>query len=340
MTEKMLAAVFEGEGKLQLKEVPVPRITKPDQIKIKVEAIGICGTDVHLLAVPPGFVGTPGTILGHEYVGKVVEVGDTVTNVKVGDRVVVNPNDYCGTCTFCQIQLPTMCENIGAIGIHVDGAYAEYNVVSSKLAFKINDNVPVEHGAFAEMLADVVNGINKVCLQPGETVVVIGAGPIGQLFAQMFKVAGAGKVIIADISDYRLDYSRKMGFELVVNPSKEDFEKFVLEHTGIGADVVVDSVGSVLADAIKVVRGGGKVVVFGLNTQAITSFPQIQLTTKEITVYGAWLANATFPAAVKVLESRLLNLDGLVSHKMPLIDVQKGIDMLAKREAMKIIVYP
>jgi L-iditol 2-dehydrogenase len=340
MSEKMLAAVFEGEGKLTLKDVPVPQITKPDQVKLKVEAVGICGTDVHIVAVPPGYVATPGTILGHEYVGRIIEVGAKVTNVNVGDRVVVLPNDYCGTCIYCQIHLPNLCMNIGAIGIHVDGAYAEYNVVASKLVFKMNDSVPVEHGAFAEMLADVVNGTNKASLQPGESVVVIGAGPIGQLYAQMFKAAGAGKVIIADMSDYRLDYSRKMGFDLVIDPSKKDFEKFVLKHTGIGADVVVDAAGSGLADAIKVVRKGGRVIAFGVNTQAIATFPQSQVTFKEITIFGAWLANATFPAAVKVLESRLLDLDGLVSHKMPLNELHHGLDLLAKRQAMKIVVYP
>jgi len=340
MAEKMLAAVFEGEGKLTLKDVPVPEITRPDQVKLKVEAIGICGTDVHIVSVPPGYIATPGTILGHEYVGRIVEAGKNVTNVKVGDRVVVLPNDYCGTCIYCQIHLPNLCENIGAIGIHVDGAYSEFNVVPSKLVFKVDDSVPVEHGAFAEMLADVVNGTNKVRLQPGESVVVIGAGPIGQLYAQMFKAAGAGKLIIADISEYRLNYSKKMGFDLLVDPSKEGFEKFVLKHTGIGADVVVDAAGSAFADAIKVVRKGGKVVIFGVNTQAVANFPQSQVTFKEITIYGAWLANATFPAAVKVLESRSLDLDGLVSHKIPLKDLHKGIDLLANRQAMKIVVYP
>jgi len=340
MSEKMVAAVFEGEGQLTLKDVPIPQISKPYQVKLKVEAVGICGTDVHIVAVPPGYIATPGTILGHEYVGKIVETGSGVSNVKVGDRVVVLPNDYCGTCTFCQIHLPNLCENIGAIGIHVDGAYAEYNVVPSKLVFMMDDRVPVEHGAFAEMLADVINGTNKVRLQPGESVVVIGAGPIGQLYAQMFKAAGAGKIIIADMSDYRLDYSRKMGFDLVIDPSKQDFEQFVLKQTGIGADVVVDAAGSGLTDAIKIVRKGGKIVIFGVNTQAIANFPQSQLTFKELTIYGAWLANATFPAAVKVLESRVLNLDGLISHKMPLKDLHKGLDLLAKREAMKIVVYP
>lgn len=340
MEEKMLAAVFEEEGKLTLKEVLVPQIERPDQVKIEVEAVGICGTDVHICSVPPGYVATPGTILGHEFVGRVVGAGDQVTNVKVGDRVVANPNDYCGTCTYCQMHLPNLCENIGAIGIDVDGAYAKYIVISGKLAFKMDDSVPVDHGAFAEMLADVVNGTNKVRLQPGESAVVIGAGPIGQLYAQMFKAAGAGKIIVADLAEYRLDYTRKMGFDLVVDPSKEDLGEFVLAETSIGADVVVDAAGSALGTALDVVRKGGKIVVFGVNTQAVAQFPQSRVTFKEVQILGAWLANATFPAAVKVLESRVLDLDGLISHRMPLTEIHEGLKLLANRQALKVVVHP
>ncbi len=340
MSETMLAAVFEGVGKLTLKDVPVPKITRPDQVKIEVEAVGICGTDVHIVSVPPGYIATPNTILGHEYVGRIVEVGESVTHIKVGDRVVVNPNDYCGVCYYCQNHLPNLCEHVGAIGIDLDGAFCKYNVVSSKLAFKVDDSVPVDHGAFAEMLADVVNGTNKVKLQPGESAAIIGAGPIGQLYAQMFKAAGAGKIIIVDMSPYRLDYTRKMGFDLVVDPSKQDLKQFVLNHTGIGVDVAVDAAGSGLATAIDITRKGGKVAVFGVNTQATATFPQSQLTFKELQVLGAWLANATFPAAVKVLESRVLDLDGLISHSIPLTEIHKGLELLANRQALKIVVHP
>jgi 2-desacetyl-2-hydroxyethyl bacteriochlorophyllide A dehydrogenase len=340
MANKMLAAVFEGPGKLILKEVPEPQIQHTDQIKIQVEGVGICGTDVHIVAVPPGYNATPGTILGHEYVGRVVDVGETVTNVKIGDRVVVNPNDYCGTCTYCQMHKPNLCVNVGAIGIHVDGAYARYNVVPSKLAFKLNDQVPMEHGAFAEMLADVINGTNKVRLQPGETAVILGAGPIGHLYAQMFKAAGAAKIILVDAAPYRLEYCHKMGFDLVVNYKDQDLKEFVLSQTEIGADVVVDASGSALPTALDIVRKGGSVVIFGVNTQAQAQFPQSQITMKELTIYGSWLANATFPAAVKVLESRVLDLDGLISHRLPLSQIHEGLSLLANREALKIVIYP
>jgi 2-desacetyl-2-hydroxyethyl bacteriochlorophyllide A dehydrogenase len=340
MTEKMLAAVFEGVGQLTLKEVDKPEMTRSDQVLLEVEAVGICGTDVHITSDPPGYIATPNTILGHEYVGVVVEKGEDVTHLALGDRVVVNPNDYCGTCFYCQRHFPNLCENIGAIGIDVDGAYAKYNVVPGKLAFKIDKSVPVEHGAFAEMLADVVNGTNKAMVQPGDNVAVIGAGPIGQLYAQMFKAAGAGKIFITDLSPYRLDYSRKMGFDLVVNPRETDLVDFVMKETDVGVDVVVDAAGSTLPFALDIVRKAGKVILFGVNTQAEAPIKQSKITMKELQVLGSWLANATFPQAVKILESRQLGLDGLISHKMPLTDIHEGLEHLANQEAMKIVVYP
>ena len=116
MEKSMLAAVFEGEGQLTLKEVPVPRVERPDQVLLEVNAVSICGTDVHIVAVPPGYIATPGTILGHELVGTVVEKGEEVTHLQIGDKVVVNPNDYCGVCTYCRKNLPNECENIKALG--------------------------------------------------------------------------------------------------------------------------------------------------------------------------------------------------------------------------------
>jgi L-iditol 2-dehydrogenase len=340
MAETMLAAVFEGVGQLTLKDMPIPKIARPDQVKIEIEAIGICGTDVHICAVPPAVPATVGTILGHEFVGVVVDKGADVTHLKVGDRVVANPNDYCGNCVYCRMERPNMCENMGMIGLHVHGGFAKYIVVSGKLAFKIADSVPVDQGAFAEMLADVVNGTSKAALRPGESAVVIGAGPIGQLYAQMFRVAGASKVILADTAPYRLDYSRKMGFDLVVDPSKEDFKQYVLAQTGIGADVVVDAVGSALATAIDVAAKGARVIAFGLNMAAIAQFQQFQITGKELSVLGAWLANSTFPPAIKILESGALNIDGLISHTMPLTDIHQGLALLRNREALKIVVHP
>ena len=340
MKETMMAAVFEGEGTLTLKEVPVPRIEHPDQVLLRVEAVSICGTDVHIVAVPPGYIASSNTILGHEFCGTVVDKGADVGHLAIGDRVVVNPNDYCGVCTYCRKNLPNQCEQIAALGIHVDGAFAEYCRVSGKVAYPISKEVPAAEAACAEPLACVINGTNKVRVQPGETTVVIGAGPIGMIMAMMFKASGAGKVIVAERAPYRLDYARKLGLGRVVDVTGEDLKEVVLQETGIGADVVADVTGSQLATAIDVVRKNGRLMVFGVNTQATAQFPQSAVTFKELQVLGTWLANATFPEAVRVLESGVLNIGGLITGTIPLADIHQGLATLARGEAVKIIVKP
>jgi L-iditol 2-dehydrogenase len=340
MKDTMTAGVFVNEGQLELREVPVPKIELPDQILLKVDAVSICGTDVHILAVPPGYTATPNTILGHELCGTVVEKGAEVRHLEVGDRVVVNPNDYCGVCIYCRKNLPNECENIAALGIHVDGGFAEYCRISGKVAYKISKDVPVEEAACAEPLACVINGAQKVRLQPGETAAVIGAGPIGMIMAMLYKAAGAKQVFIADKAPFRLEHARKMGLGRVVDIRQEDLKEVVLAETGIGVDVATDMVGSQLATCIDLVRKGGKVLVFGVNTKAVAEFPQSEVTFKEIQVLGTWLANATFPEAAKVLESCVLNISGLITHVIPLSDIHAGIDVLGRGEAVKIIVKP
>jgi len=332
--------VFEGEGKLTLKEVPVPKLERDDQVILRVEAVSICGTDVHICAVPPGYIATPNTILGHEFVGTVVEKGAAVDHLEVGDRAVVNPNDYCGVCTYCRKNLPNECENIDALGIHVDGAFAKYCRVSGKVAYPISQDVPVEHAACAEPLACVINGTNKVCVKPGENAVVIGAGPIGLIMSMMFKAAGAAKAIIAEIKPFRVEHAKRMGIGRVVDVAKESLKDIVMAKTGIGADVVADVTGSQLATAIDCARKGGKVLVFGVNTKAVAEFHQCDVTFKELQVLGTWLANATFPEAVKVLESRLLDIDALITDTLPLTEIHRGLETLAKGEAVKIIIKP
>ena len=340
MKDTMLAAVFEGEGKLALKQVPVPKLESDDQVILRVEAVSICGTDVHICAVPPGYIATPNTILGHEFVGTVVEKGAAVEHLKVGDRAVVNPNDYCGVCVYCRKNLPNECEDIAALGIHVDGAFAEFTRVSGKVAYPISKSVAAEQAACAEPLACVINGTKKVCVKPGETTTVIGAGPIGLLMSMMFKASGAAKVIIAERAPFRVEHARKMKVGRVVDVTKENLKDVVMEETGIGSDVVADVTGSQLATAIDCARKGGKVLVFGVNTTAVAEFHQCDVTFKELQVLGTWLANATFPEAVRVLESGLLDIDALITDTLPLTEIHRGLETLAKGEAVKIIVKP
>ena len=240
----MKAAVFEREGVLAVKDIAKPQITKPDQILIEVEACSICGTDVHITAVPPGYIATPGTTLGHEFCGHVVETGSAVTNLKIGDRVVVNPNNYCGTCTYCRKNLPNLCEHIEALGIDYDGAFAKYCCVSAKVAYPISEDVPAEIAACAEPLACAINGLNKVHVVPGSTAVVVGSGPIGLMITMLLKSAGVGQVFLLEAAPWRIEFAKKLNIATVIDPIYEDAMSAILEATQIGADYVFDVTGS------------------------------------------------------------------------------------------------
>lgn len=340
MKSKMKAAVFEREGILTVKEVPVPVIQNPDELIVEVELCSICGTDVHIMSVPPGYEAKPGTILGHELIGRVVQIGNGVTSIKVGDRVIVNPNDYCGVCEYCKRNLPNECEHIVAMGIDADGGFSEYVRMSEKVAFKVSPDIPAELAAFAEPLACMVNGTNKIRVNPGESATIIGAGPIGLMFCQALKAAGAGPIIVSEPSVLRQNFARACGADYVVNPEEQSLDEFVRTVTGIGTDYAIDVVGSQIEKSVSVVRKGGKVLLFGVNKKACPIVRQSEITTKEVTIYGTWLANASFPVAIKILESKTFELETLITHILPLEKIMEGIELLKRGEAVEVLIDP
>lgn len=336
----MLAAVFESTGTLTLKDVPEPQLLNDTDIKVKVEAASICGTDVHILGTPPSHPANFNTILGHEFVGHVVEIGKHVKNLNVGDRIVVDPTITCGTCAYCQSGHANVCENFTTIGIFEDGGWAKYCVLPSRNAHKISEHVPVEIAAMAEPLSCVVNASEKLQTKPGDTVVILGAGPMGQLFIQMQKAAGAGTIIAVDFSEYRLNIAKQSGATHIVNPQSEKVEDLVEQLTSIGADSVVDCVGMLFGQAISLVRKAGKIVLLGMNDQALPEIHQCSITSKELTVFGSIIQNYHFPKVVQLLESNVLNLGALVTETIELSNIERGLELMRQGAAIKIIVKP
>ena len=341
MNGKMKAAVFEGNGKMSIKQVGVPVIVGEDEVIVEVEACSICGTDVHIMEVPPaGFDVEPGLILGHELVGKVLAVGTGVRSLKKGDRVVAEPNDYCGVCENCLIGLTNHCLNQISLGVTIDGGFAEYVKITEKVAHKIPANMPANIAVFAEPLACVLNGIRKINVLPGQSALIIGAGPIGLIFVQMLKAAGASPVIVSEPSEFRRLSAEKCGADKTLDPRKEDIGTVIKNQTGLGADVVVDAVGSRLSECIQTVRNGGKVLAFGFNTKAEPTVVQHQIVLKEIEILGTWIARGTFPGAVEILDKGVLELEKLITHIMPLEEVVEGIDILSRGEGLEVIITP
>ncbi len=338
--ELMSAAVFEDEGKLALKEIPIPRITKPDHVLLKVEAASICGTDIKILQVPPLHPAEKGIVLGHEYVGTVVDKGEACQHLKVGDLAAVDPNITCGYCFFCRNGQPNMCLNMTTLGIFKDGGFAEYSVAPAKALHKVKKDIPPELAVYAEPLSCIVNAFDKLDFKIGSKVLVLGAGPIGLYFIMFFVKSFSSLVAVSEPNNYRRNYAEKLGANLVIDPNEGDLFKISEEHTKVGFDIVVDAVGTLLPQALKLVRKGGTILMFGMNDQEQSTIAPYYLTRYEIKLLGTFISNFSFARAISLIESRRLPLDKVITHRIPLSSISDGIKWMESGEALKIIVKP
>jgi len=333
----MRAAVYEGEGRLVVRDVADP-VPGPDEVLVEVEACGICGSDVQIINVPPGHPSTPPVIIGHEFVGFVRALGADVHDVAVGARVVVDPDPKCGACDPCRSGRPANCVNIVALGVHRDGALARYVTAPADSAYAISADVPAEMAALVEPLACVVNGTNRAAIRPGESVVVFGAGAIGCLFIAVFRASGAGRIVAIEPSSSRAAVARAVGADDVLTP--DDWATRRHELFPQGADVVVDAVGSVLPQAIDAAGMGARVVVFGMNGNARPPVHQVEIVEKGLSILGSYISNFTFPAAIRLVEGGRLNLAPMISAVIPIDETLAGIGRLRSGEAVKIVIKP
>ena len=334
----MRVPVFVGDGRLDFQDRPVPGIEKDDDVLLAVEACGLCGTDLNILAVPPAHKAAVGTVLGHEFVGTVRQAGPRVAGLKTGDRVVVAPRLNCGLCRYCRRGLVNQCENYRTLGIHIDGGLAPYCVVPERALFRIDPKVAVEDSVFAEVLSCVFSSTMRVPANPGDTVVILGAGPVGLLYAMLYRAGGAAKIIVTDISLFRLGFSARCAVDAVINAQQDNVEDAVARLTDLGADIVVDAVGNLLPQAVKLARRGGRIVLFGLQMHATPAVSQYLITRHELTVYGAFVGINPFPQTVRLLESGVIRPSALVTHRMPASNVVDALAAMRAGETMKVIV--
>lgn len=335
---EMLAGVFVREGVLEVKSRPMPTLPEQDWVLIEMEGCGVCGTDLHILSTPPAVAATPGVILGHEVVGKVIEIGSAVATIKLGDRVTVAANLTCGLCRYCKAGKPLHCENWTTLGIHKDGGFAGYMAAPERALHQVSKALPFETAVWIEPLSCVVNCTDRAAIQPGQTAVVIGAGPIGILQGMMFKAAGA-KVIISDLAPYRLAVARQAGLDVIVNIKTDSLAKVVKAETnGWGAEVVVDAVGNQFAAAPELAAKQGQIALFGVNEKALPPVSQYLITRNELTVFGSYVGENTFPRAIQILESGAIKPAVMNSMILPLPDIIKGINAARQGEAVKVIV--
>lgn len=340
MKDTMRAAIFEGEGKITYKDVPMPVIQAEDEVIMKVLGCSICGTDVHILAVPQEFDADTGIALGHELVGEVVAIGKDVKNVQVGDHAIVKPNIYCGSCYYCQNDMNNHCENMRSIGIHLSGGFAEYTKANEKVCYKIDKELDPNIAVFAEPLSCVLSGIKKIKPMPSKSAVLIGAGPIALIYLVMLKASGVKPIIVSEPNADRRNKAIEMGADYAFDPTTCDLIKEVHEIVPRGTDYAIDVVGSQLANAISCVRKRGTVLLFGLNNMAKPQLRQSEIVLNEINILGTYVDDATFNDTVDILEKGILDLEPLITHVLPLEDFEKGVELMKSGDGIEIIIKP
>jgi threonine dehydrogenase-like Zn-dependent dehydrogenase len=336
VSQTMPAAVFAGEGRLDITERPRPELLRPDDVVLGVETCGICGTDLKILERPQAHPATPGVILGHEILGVVVEAGPEA-GLEPGDRVVVAPNIGCGVCVYCRRGLPNQCPKMTTIGIYEDGGLAGRVRVPAYVCHRIAASVPAEVAVLAEPLSTVANGVRLASPFPGESALVLGAGPAGLMFTALFAAAGL-HVITVEPAAARAELARQLGAEAVLDPNAVDVIGEVHGMTdGIGADITVDAVGSQLPTVLAAVRPAGRVVLFGMNTTARAEVAQERITRRELSVFGSFIGGPDLmPMAVSVLERGVIDLSPMVTHRVEIGGLPQALDEFRRGGAVKV----
>jgi len=334
----MRAAVFYGIGDLRIEECPDPT-PGPGQVLIEVAACGICGTDHHIFHGE--FNTHPPVIIGHEYSGTVLEIGEGVSTLKVGDLVAIDPNIYCGLCRPCRRGLIHCCENLTALGVDIDGGFAEKCVAPEDKCFLLPDGVPLIAGGMVEPLACCIHGIDRADIQTGDRVAVIGAGAIGLIHAQLARLSGAELVMVSDPLPERRKMARDMGFDCVIDPLCTDPLRVGGELEG-GADVVIEAVGSKVttAQAIEWAAPGGKVLWFGVTPPGDTVAVEPNLIfEKELTILGARINPYTHSRALALLAQGKVEVETLITQCIGL-DELSGVLENGPQGEVKIVVEP
>jgi threonine dehydrogenase-like Zn-dependent dehydrogenase len=341
----MKAYVFKDVGNLVLEEKPIPHVKDPDDVLLKIKAVGICGSDIKIIEGKHHF--KPNTVLGHEFCGEVVEAGSHVHHVKIGDRVAVDNNIRCGFCSFCRMGLTSQCVDIktSALGVMRDGGYAEYCLVPEKQCFVLPDEIDDILATQVETLATVVNGMNTLLMLPYDYVLILGFGPIGYLFAQFAKNIAA-KVAVTEIDPFRINVAKECGLT-VWNPNEVDIEQKITEFTyGRKADIVIEATGNALWQALKCVTPGGKVLPFGMDSSIQTTIVPNEVTRWATKILGLYLGQNTMVPSIRIFQENRLNMEPFFTKILPFDDGLCAFDMLGldmktlehkPKSAMKIV---
>lgn len=322
----MKAAVLRAPRQLAIEDVPVPSISH-GEVLVRVTATAVCGTDIGIYQgkTPVSYP----RILGHESAGSVAEVGPGVTQLKVGDRVVMSPTSYCGFCRDCLAGNFNLCKNGGLFGREVDGTYAEYVAVAESRAYRLPETISPVEATTINVLSTVVYAQRKVSLFPGASVVVIGEGPAGLLHTRLAKLRGCDPVIGISRSRWKLEIAKNQyGADYVFTGGAPDNVLNLTE--GRGADLVIESVGSAetMNLALSLARPGGTILAFGITPPTINELHSYSIYYKELTIVGSRAMHPLdWPMSIEMAQRGDIDLQTMITHRLPLSDLAHAFEL-------------
>jgi L-iditol 2-dehydrogenase len=343
----MKALLLTESKHLEMADMPEPSIA-PDEVLVRVKACGICGSDVH------GYDGSSGRripplIMGHEASGVIAEIGRDAKNFRVGDRVTFDSTVYCGKCFYCRRGDVNLCDNRNVLGVSCGdyrrhGAFAEFVAVPQHIVYKLPDSLSFEHAAMIEAVSIAVHAVNRTPMKLADSVVVVGAGMIGQLVVQTLRLAGCGMLIAIDLDDRKLELARQFGADVTINAKAADVQAQILSQTqGRGADVALEVVGAAapVNAAIGSLRKGGSLTLVG-NLARQVEMPLQQIVTRELTLIGTCASSGEYPACIDLMARGKINVQAFISACAPLQEGPDWFERLYRQEPglMKVILQP
>ncbi len=338
MEGTMKTAVMMGIGKMGFEEREIPK-PKADEVLVKLEYVGICGSDLHYYETGAigDYVVKPPFVLGHEPGGTVIEAGENVHHLKPGDRVALEPGKTCGHCEFCKQGKYNLCPDVVFFATPpVDGVFQEYVAHQADLCFKLPENVSTLEGALIEPLAVGFHAAIQGDAHLGQTAVVMGAGCIGLVTMMALKARGVSKVYVVDIMKNRLEKAKELGADGVINGAEEDVLKSVMQLTdGSGVDLVVETAGTEITtrQAIQIAKKGSNIVLVGYSKSGEMTLPMSLVLDKELTFKTVFRYRHIYPMAIEAVAEGKVNLKGIVTDIFQLDEIQKAMDYSVQNKA-------
>ena len=346
--EKMKAVVkyADAPGATEIRDVPVPEIGETD-VLVEVAFTGVCGTDPHLHKNTSAFKFVRPFILGHEFAGTIVKVGNQVTGFSVGNRVTSETHaEYCGKCSLCRTNNYPLCRERKGYGFHVDGAFTKYVKVPQRILHHVPDNVSLKAASITEPFCVAYKAfVSNSKVNPGDTVVIIGPGSIGILCARLAQLSGAGEIVVigTEGDDKRLELSKEFGATIIINSSKEDPLKRILSMgDGYGADLVLDLAGSssALKLSMDAVRPAGQITKIGWGRQPV-NFSIDPIIAKSVTLRGHFSHTwDVWEKCLTLMGKGMVNPERLITHELGIDQWEKAFEMSESKEAVKVILKP